>query len=82
LGKLFDYMKDKYTERSMGEDFQKVVGFAKYQVNRTVNVFRKDEQTYDENKLTKAEKVGYKQAEEFFKDRQRTRSQDRGFERE
>lgn len=82
LGKLFDYMKEKYTERSMGEDFQKVVGFAKYQVNRTVNVFKKDAQTYDENKLTKAEKVGYKQAEEFFKDRQRTRSQDRGFERE
>jgi hypothetical protein len=37
---------------------------------------------YNENKLTKAEKVGYKQAEEFFKNRQSIKNRDRGFERE
>ncbi|WP_206146683.1 hypothetical protein, partial [Streptococcus mitis] len=86
LGQLFDNIKDRYQARApeIFEDFQRVVGFAKYEFNRTVNRFKNNKQAYDENKLTKAEKVGYESAEKFFKDkgRERTRSHERGFERE
>lgn len=86
LGQLFDNIKDRYQARApeIFEDFQRVVGFAKYEFNRTVNRFKNNKQAYDENKLTKAEKVGYESAQKFFKDkgRERTRSQERDLERE
>lgn len=86
LGQLFDNIKDRYQARApeLFEDFQRVVGFAKYEFNRTINRFKNNKQAYDENKLTKAEKVGYESAQKFFKDkgRERIRSQERGFERE
>lgn len=83
LGKLFDNIKDLYQERApeVFEDFQKMVGFAKYQVNRTINFFN-SEKPYDENKMTKSEKEGYTQAKEVFKDRRRTKDKSVGFERE
>jgi len=86
LGQLFDNIKDRYQARApeLFEDFQRVVGFAKYEFNRTINRFKNNKQAYDENKLTKAEKVGYESAQKFFKDkgRERIRNQERGFERE
>jgi hypothetical protein len=83
LGKLFDNIKDRYQERApeIYEDFQKIVGFAKYQVNRTINFFSSQKQ-YDENKMTKPEKEGYTQAKEVFKDRRRNQDKSIGFERE
>ncbi|MBV6738850.1 MobV family relaxase [Priestia megaterium] len=86
LGQLFDNIKDRYQSRApeIFEDFQRVVGFAKYEFNRTVNRFKNNKQAYDENKLTKAEKAGYESAEKFFKDkgREKTRNKTIEFERD
>ncbi|MEH7554306.1 MobV family relaxase [Priestia megaterium] len=86
LGQLFDNIKDRYQARApeIFEDFQRIVGFAKYEFNRTVNRFKNNKQAYDENKLTKAEKAGYESAEKFFKDRGREKTRNKAieFERE
>lgn len=71
---LLKEIKERYKEQSpkLFDDFQKVVGYAKFQVNKAINRFS-DKPTFNENKLTSLEKQGYQQAEETIRTQKRTR---------
>ncbi|PGA16324.1 hypothetical protein COL65_20235 [Priestia aryabhattai] len=74
---LLKEVKERYKERSpqLFDDFQKVVGYAKFQVNKAINRFS-NKPTFNENKLTPLEKQGYQQAEETFRSQKRTRQKE------
>lgn len=80
---LLKEVKERYKERSpqLFDDFQKVVGYAKFQVNKAINRFS-DKPTFNENKLTPLEKQGYQQAEETFRSQKRTRQRENDNEME
>nr|WP_277717630.1 MobV family relaxase [Priestia flexa]WEZ10415.1 MobV family relaxase [Priestia flexa]WEZ10419.1 MobV family relaxase [Priestia flexa] len=74
---LLKEVKERYKERSpqLFDDFQKVVGYAKFQVNKAINRFS-NKPTFNKNKLTPLEKQGYQQAEETFRSQKRTRQKE------
>ncbi|MFE4100195.1 MobV family relaxase [Priestia sp. YIM B13484] len=74
---LLKEVKERYKGRSpqLFDDFQKVVGYAKFQVNKAINRFS-NKPTFNENKLTPLEKQGYQQAEETFRSQKRTRQKE------
>lgn len=80
---LLKEIKERYKEQSpkLFDDFQKVVGYAKFQVNKAINRFS-DKPTFNENKLTSLEKLGYQQAEETFRTQKRTRQRGNDHEME
>lgn len=80
---LLKEIKERYKEQSpkLFDDFQKVVGYAKFQVNKAINRFS-DKPTFNENKLTSLEKQGYQQAEETFRTQKRTRQRGNDHEME
>ena len=80
---LLKEVKERYKELSpqLFDDFQKVVGYAKFQVNKAINRFS-DKPTFNENKLTSLEKQGYQQAEETFRTQKRTRQRGNDHEME
>ncbi|WJD83911.1 MobV family relaxase [Priestia megaterium] len=80
---LLKEVKERYKERSpqLFDDFQKVVGYAKFQVNKAINRFS-NKPTFNENKLTPLEKQGYQQAEETFRSQKRTRQKENEHEME
>ncbi|WP_260505616.1 MobV family relaxase [Priestia aryabhattai] len=80
---LLKEVKERYKDLSpqLFDDFQKVVGYAKFQVNKVINRFS-DKPTFNENKLTPLEKQGYQQAEETFRSQKRTRQRENDHEME
>ncbi|MGX4607601.1 MobV family relaxase [Priestia sp. JNUCC 25] len=80
---LFKKVKERYEERSpqLFEDFQKVVGYAKFHVNKAINRFS-GKPTFNENNLTPLEKQGYEQATEAFRSQKRTKQKENGYEME
>ncbi|MGG4438178.1 MobV family relaxase [Priestia megaterium] len=80
---LLKEVKERYKERSpkLFDDFQKVVGYAKFQVNKAINRFS-DKPRFNENKLTPLEKQGYEQAEETLRSQKRTRQREKDHEME